>query len=133
MPAEKTKLQIDRLPEKTGVYIFKGNAHTLYVGKAKNIKKRVEDHLQAAKTDTREKRIIDATEDVSYIVTESETEALIEENILIKAHKPLHNVRLSDDKTYPYIKISTNEQYPSISITERLPTTTRNTSARTAT
>ncbi len=53
-------------------------------------------------------------------MTGNETEALIEENILIKAHKPLHNVRLSDDKTYPYIKISTDEQYPCLSITRKI-------------
>jgi excinuclease ABC subunit C len=120
LQVEKIKLQVDRLPEKTGVYIFQGKGPTLYVGKAKNIKKRVEDHLRAAKTDNREKRIIAATEEIRYIVTATETEALIEENILIKAHKPLHNVRMSDDKTYPYIKIGTGEQYPRLSITRKI-------------
>ncbi len=101
---EPLSQQIMNLPEKTGVYIFKGRNATLYVGKAANIKKRVQNHLQSAKTDQRENRIIESSEKVDYIVTDNETDALIEENILIKSHKPRYNVRLSDDKTYPYIK-----------------------------
>jgi len=114
------ELQTEHLPEKTGVYIFKGDNVALYVGKAKNIRKRVEDHIQAARMDGRERRIVESTDKIDYIVTETETEALIEENILIKAYKPRHNVRLSDDKTYPYIKIDTTEDYPCISITRRV-------------
>jgi excinuclease ABC subunit C len=114
-----TKLQIEQLPEKTGVYIFKGDHTVLYVGKAANIKKRIQNHFQAAKTDQREKRIIESTDRIDYIVTDTETEALIEENVLIKAYKPRHNVRLSDDKTYPYIKIDTKEDFPCLSITRK--------------
>ncbi len=113
-------LQTEHLPEKTGVYIFKGDNAALYIGKAKNIRKRVEGHIQASKIDDRERRIIEATDKIDYIVTETETEALIEENILIKAYKPKHNVRLSDDKTYPYIRIDTTEDYPCISITRKV-------------
>ena len=111
--------QIERLPNKTGVYIFKGDKVILYVGKAADIKKRVLDHFQAARTDQRQKRIIESTERVDYIVTNTETEALIEENVLIKAYKPRHNVRLSDDKTYPYIKIDNKQDFPRVSIARR--------------
>ncbi len=117
---EPLTAQIEKLPEKTGVYIFKGGNTTLYVGKAINIKKRVQNHFQAAKTDEREKRIIEPAEKIDYIVTETETDALIEENILIKTYQPKHNVRLSDDKTYPYIKIDTKGNYPCLSIVRRM-------------
>ena len=111
--------QIENLPVKTGVYIFRGQNQVLYVGKAANIKKRVLNHFQNAQTDHREKKITEHTERIDYIVTENETDALIEENILIKAHKPRYNIRLSDDKTYPYVRINTKEDYPSLSIVRR--------------
>ncbi len=112
--------QIDNLPEKTGVYIFRRRNETVYVGKAANIKKRVQNHFQAAKTNHRERTITESTEKIDYIVTENETDALIEENILIKAHKPRYNIRLSDDKTYPYIKVNTKEEFPNLSIVRRM-------------
>ncbi len=110
----------EKLPEKIGVYIFKGEKSTVYVGKSANIKKRVLHHLQAAKKDEREKKIIDSTKKIDYIVTNTETEALIEENILIKTYKPRYNVRLSDDKSYPYLKINLDNDFPQISITRNI-------------
>ncbi|MCW3975929.1 MAG: excinuclease ABC subunit UvrC [Candidatus Bathyarchaeota archaeon] len=111
---------INNLPEKTGVYIFKKENSILYVGKALNIKKRVRDHFQASKSNKREKMIIELVKGIDYIITQNETEALIEENILIKAHKPKFNIRLSDDKTYPYLKIDLSSSYPCLSITRRI-------------
>ena len=111
---------INNLPEKTGVYIFKKENSTLYVGKALNIKKRVRDHFQASKSNKRERMITESVERIDYIITQNETEALIEENILIKAHKPKLNIRLSDDKTYPYLKIDLSSPFPFLSVTRRI-------------
>ena len=110
--------QIENLPEKTGVYIMRGE-DVLYVGKASNIRERVKNHLQASKSDPREALIIGGTKRIDYIVTSSEVEALVEENILIKQYRPKFNVRLRDDKTYPYLKLSLEEEYPTLSIVRR--------------
>ena len=115
-----TESIISNLPERTGVYIFKKENSILYVGKASNIKKRVRGHFQASKSNKREKMIIELVEGIDYIITQNETEALIEENILIKVHKPKFNIRLSDDKTYPYLKIDLSSSYPWLSITRRI-------------
>ncbi len=111
------KAEITKLPDKTGVYVFKGK-EVLYVGKASNIRERVNNHIQASRTNPRERQIVTNAEKIDYIVTPSEVEALIEENILIKLHKPRYNIRLSDDKTYPYLRLS-NEEYPTLSIVRR--------------
>ncbi len=118
MSEPSLETQIEALPEKTGVYIMKGQ-DILYVGKAFNIKERVRNHLQAAKTNQRESLIVGNTTKIEYIITGSEVEALVEENILIKQYKPKYNIRLSDDKTYPYLKLSLEEEYPTLSIVRR--------------
>ncbi|MGQ9543417.1 MAG: excinuclease ABC subunit UvrC [Candidatus Bathyarchaeia archaeon] len=110
--------QIEALPEKTGVYIMKGD-EILYVGKASNIRERVKNHFQAAKSNPREALIVGGTKRVDYIITGSEVEALVEENILIKQYRPKFNVRLRDDKTYPYLKLSLEDEYPNLSIVRR--------------
>ncbi|MEM4250501.1 MAG: excinuclease ABC subunit UvrC [Candidatus Bathyarchaeia archaeon] len=111
--------QVEALPEKPGVYIMKGDG-ILYVGKASNIKERVRNHIQAAKTSRRESLIVGGTNKIEYIITGSEVEALVEENILIKQYKPKYNIRLSDDKTYPYLKLSLDEEYPTLTVVRRL-------------
>jgi excinuclease ABC subunit C len=110
--------QINGLPEKTGVYMLKGDT-VLYVGKASNLKKRVKNHFQAAKSNSRESLIVNNTKKIDYIVTGSDVEALIEENILIKQYKPKYNIRLRDDKTYPYFKLSLEEDFPTLTIVRR--------------
>jgi len=110
--------QINGLPEKTGVYIMKGDT-VLYVGKASNLKKRVKNHLQAAKSNSRELLIVNNTKKIDYIITGSDVEALIEENILIKQYNPKYNIRLRDDKTYPYFKLSLEEEFPTLTIVRR--------------
>ncbi len=117
MEEQQIKKEIGKLPDRIGVYLFKGD-EVLYVGKASNIRERVNNHLQASKTNTRESQIVTNTKRIDYLVTESEVDALIEENILIKLHKPKYNIRLRDDKTYPYIKLSA-EEYPTLSIIRR--------------
>ncbi len=101
------------LPAACGVYLFKGKGgKVLYVGKAINIRSRVRSHIQNRK-DPKEQRICSNTETVDYIGTRSELEALILEDTLIKRYKPKFNIRLKDDKSYPYLLI-TSERYPAI-------------------
>ncbi len=118
MSEPKIEDQIEALPEKTGVYIMKGE-DVLYVGKASNLKERVKNHVQAARSNPRESLIINNTKKIEYIVTGSEVEALVEENILIKQYRPKYNIRLRDDKTYPYLRLSLEEEYPALSIVRR--------------
>lgn len=108
----------DIFPETPGVYIMKDkDNNVLYVGKAKVLHNRLRSYLNSDNL-----RIIDMVsqvEEVEYIVTSSEMEALVLENNLIKQYKPPYNVRLKDDKTYPYILI-TKERYPTLTITRRI-------------
>lgn len=100
---------ISNLPLTGGVYLLKDKAgNIIYIGKSINIKKRVQQHLRS--------KINDKIFSVSYIDTNSELDSLILEAKLIKKHLPKYNVLWRDDKQYPYIKISTNEEYPGIGI-----------------
>jgi excinuclease ABC subunit C len=118
MSKSNLEMQVKSLPQKTGVYILKAD-DVLYVGKASNIRNRVKNHLQAAKSNPRETMIIDNTKKIDYIITNTDVEALVEENILIKQYKPKFNIQLSDDKTYPYLKLSLDEEYPTLSVIRR--------------
>jgi len=112
--------QTEDLPDKPGIYLMRdAKDKVLYVGKAKSLKKRVrsyfKDELDSPKT-TAMMRQFHALE---YIITDTEKEALILESNLIKKYLPRYNIRLKDDKRYPYIKI-TKEDYPRILITRRI-------------
>ena len=111
---------IKSLPRATGVYILRDpSSKIIYIGKAKDLRTRVRSYL---KGDDRLQvgRIVDTTQQVDYILTKNESEALLLENQLIKAHKPRYNIDLKDDKTYVRIKITTNVEWPSISITRKV-------------
>lgn len=100
---------ISNLPLTGGVYLLKDKDNNIiYIGKSINIKKRVQQHLRS--------KIKDKIVFISYIDTNSELDSLILEAKLIKKHLPKYNVLWRDDKQYPYIKISTNEQFPGIGI-----------------
>jgi excinuclease ABC subunit C len=106
----------DRLPQEPGCYLFYDDHGTvLYVGKAKNLKKRVASYLQDRETDTKAARLIGSAGSVDFIVTDSEVEALILENTLIKRHQPRYNINLKDAKSYAYIHL-TDDPYPRIGI-----------------
>ncbi|MGB9682351.1 MAG: excinuclease ABC subunit UvrC [bacterium] len=108
----------DIFPEEPGVYIMRNrNNDVLYVGKARSLLNRLRSYLNP--DDPRIIEMVNQIEDIDYIVTSSELEALILENNLIKEYKPPYNIRLKDDKTYPYILI-TNERYPTLTITRRI-------------
>lgn len=115
---EKLKL----LPEKPGVYIMKDSSgKIIYVGKAVILKNRVRQYFQnQANQIPKVRTMVSHIADFEYIVTDTELEALILECNLIKKHKPKYNILLKDDKNYPYIKITVNEDYPRILFTRRL-------------
>src|SRR5688572_24620129 len=119
-PSLEAKLK--RIPPGPGVYLYKGaGSLTIYVGKAKSLRNRVRTYFQESKNlDERKDQMMDAIEDVEFIITDTEGEALALENNLIKQHKPKYNILLRDDKTYPYIKLTINEPFPRAVITRRV-------------
>jgi excinuclease ABC subunit C len=116
----KEKLQT--VPTKPGVYLMRDEqGKVIYVGKAINLRNRVRSYFHAsAEHSPKLRRMIDRIADFDFIVTDSEIEALILECNLIKEHRPRYNVRLKDDKRYPYIKITWQEDYPRILVTRRM-------------
>lgn len=115
MPAEIIKKQLIRIPSKSGVYRFIDNKdNILYIGKAKDLKKRISSYLNINQLSTRILRMINLAINVEFIQTKNEVEALLLENNLIKKHQPKFNILLKDDKTFPQILIS-NHNYPRIS------------------
>ena len=99
-----------------GVYFFKDkNDNVIYIGKAKNLKKRVSSYFTKSNKDIKNRLMISKAIDVETIVVGNEVEALITESNLIKIHKPRYNVFLKDDKSFPYI-IITDETYPRVEI-----------------
>jgi len=108
--------RLNSLPTKPGVYLMKDAAgQVIYVGKAVNLRNRVRSYFHAYNGQTPKiRRLVDHIADFDFIVTASELEALILECNLIKKYRPRYNVRLKDDKRYPYIKISLQEPFPRI-------------------
>src|SRR5438477_11350867 len=109
------------LPLLPGVYLYKDQHNTvIYVGKAKNLRARVRSYFSDDKlADSKTGTLISEACDVDYILVDNEKEALALENNLIKQWKPRFNILLRDDKTYPYIKL-TSEKYPRLFVTRRL-------------
>ena len=111
----------ENVPDAPGVYLFKDRkGRTLYVGKARSLRKRVASYFVRGPEVTKTEALLHAFTDVETIVTNTELEALLLENALIKKHRPRYNVCLRDDKTYPYIKISTGEEWPRALVTRRV-------------
>ncbi len=109
-----------QVPELPGVYIMKSKSgKVLYVGKAKNLRQRLRYYFHE-ELDVRKSRLIKEVQDISFIVTRNEVEALILEANLIKQYKPRYNVILRDDKNYPYIKIVMNERFPHLEVARRI-------------
>ena len=107
---------LKKLPSEPGVYLMNDKYdHIIYVGKAISLKNRVRQYFQSSKNHTSKvKSMVKNIYKFEYIITDSELEALILECNLIKRYRPKYNVVLRDDKTYPYIKVTTNEDYPRI-------------------
>jgi excinuclease ABC subunit C len=112
-------IELSAVPENPGCYIYKDeDGKIIYVGKAKNLRKRVSSYFQKKELDPKTRALVSRIKDIDFIVTNSEAESLILENTLIKKHKPKYNIDLKDSKTYAYIEL-TNEKYPRLMIARR--------------
>ena len=118
--SEKLVLVAKSIPEKPGVYQFYNKEDKIiYVGKAKNLKKRVLSYFQSKKHSKKTLHLINSIHNLKHIVVPTESDALILENTLIKEHQPRYNILLRDDKTYPWICIK-NEKFPRVFLTRKL-------------
>ena len=114
---EKLKL----LPDDPGVYIMLDrDGNVIYVGKARVLKNRVRQYFHSSLKTEKVAAMVANIADFYYIITKSEIDALSLENNLIKKYKPKYNILLKDDKTYPYIKVSVSEKFPSFTVTRKL-------------
>ena len=121
MPIRDLKAQIARLPEQPGVYLYSnGQGETLYVGKARVLRDRVRSYLGAYGTSPRIDALLDEAERLEVIVTDSVVEALALENNLIKQRSPKYNILLRDDKTYPYLQLTTGESFARVLVARRV-------------
>ncbi len=119
---EHIRTQIETLPRKPGVYLMHDAGGTvIYVGKAVDLRARVRSYYHASAWENPKVRaVVSDVADLEFIVTDSELEALILEANLIKQHRPRYNVRLKDDKRYPYIKITWADPFPRVLVTRRM-------------
>jgi excinuclease ABC subunit C len=114
--------KLQNLPTDPGCYIHKDARGTvIYIGKAKNLRNRVRQYFQSSRSmDAKTQEMVSRISDLEYIVTDTEVEALILESNLIKKHKPRFNVMLKDDKAYPHLKLTVNEDFPRIFKTRKV-------------
>ncbi|MEQ8196606.1 MAG: excinuclease ABC subunit UvrC [Clostridiaceae bacterium] len=110
---------LKNLPDKPGVYIMKNSlGEVIYVGKAKVLKNRVKQYFHSSKNHSdKVRKMVDNISEFEYIITDSEMEALLLECNLIKKYSPKYNISLKDDKFYPFIKITINEDFPKVYVT----------------
>ncbi|MFZ5632816.1 MAG: excinuclease ABC subunit UvrC [Bacillota bacterium] len=110
------------IPDRPGVYLFRdAGGKVIYAGKAVSLRNRVRSYFHAASGHSPKVRsMVERAADLEYIVTDSEVEALILESNLIKEHRPRYNVFLRDDKSYPYLRVTLNEDFPRVHITRRV-------------
>ncbi len=120
--SEAVQQKLSALPAAPGVYLHKNRqGRVIYVGKAARLNQRVRSYFQAgADHDPKTETLVRQIGDFDFIVTETAADALILENQLIKEYRPKYNVRLKDDKAYPYLRISLNEPFPRIEVVRRL-------------
>src|SRR5690606_35952160 len=118
MLREDLKATVQSLPTRHGVYIFRDAARdALYVGKAVNLRSRVRSSFQSPRSLTDKiLHMVNQIDTIEVITTDNEVEALILESNLIKRYKPKYNIRLRDDKHYPYLKVTTNADWPRVII-----------------
>lgn len=120
-PPENIQDILKKLPTKPGVYLHKNKYdEIIYVGKAINLRSRVRSYFRTNVDSIKTDRLRHEIRDIEIITTESELEALLLENTLIKKHKPKYNVRLKDDKRYPYIKVHWRDDFPKVTVTRRM-------------
>jgi excinuclease ABC subunit C len=121
MAIHDLKAQIARLPEQPGVYLYFDRAgETIYVGKARSLRDRVRSYLGARGMHVKTDALLDEIDRLEYIVTDSVVEALALENNIIKTRNPKYNIRLRDDKNYPYLQLTTGERFPRVLVARRV-------------
>jgi len=121
MAIRELKDQIARLPEQPGVYLyFNATGDTIYVGKARTLRDRVRNYLGAYGMDAKTDALLDEVARLEVILTDSVVEALALENNLIKQRSPKYNILLRDDKNYPYLQLTTNEEFPRVLVARRV-------------
>src|SRR6266550_802580 len=118
--------KLKEIPRAPGVYLHKdAGGKIIYIGKAKSLRNRVRSYFQAGRTgdfsyDIKTAELVRQIADVEFIVTDNEAEAFILEASLVKKHQPYFNYKLKDDKSYPHLKLTINEQFPKAVITRRI-------------
>jgi excinuclease ABC subunit C len=119
--SEHVQSLLDSLPTKPGCYLMRNAEGTIiYVGKAVNLRNRVRSYFHANQPDAKTRQLVRRIADLEWIVVGSELEALILEMNLIKRHRPQYNIRMKDDKRYPYIKVHWGEAYPKVTVTRQI-------------
>ncbi len=113
--------KVRNLPGQPGVYLFKDPlGAVLYVGKAKSLSQRVRSYLKGEVSHPRLRELMEEAVDLDVLVTDSDVEALLVEATLIRQHHPRYNVQLKDDKSFPYVRVSVQEEWPRLSITRQV-------------
>ena len=113
--SDNSKLVLKTIPESPGVYQFLNkDQKIIYVGKAKNLKKRVSSYFQKNLKSRKTINLVKNINSIEHVVVQSESDALLLENSLIKKNQPKYNILLRDDKTYPYIYFSLDHEFPGI-------------------
>lgn len=121
MDKDKLDKVLKLMPSKPGVYIMKNRAgEIIYIGKSRALKKRVSSYFRRKHHNVKTSIMVSAIENIEFIITNNEVEALILENNLIKKHKPRYNVLLKDSKTHPYVRVTLKEEYPRIEKVRRV-------------
>jgi len=119
MADNKLKKTAHKLPLKPGIYLFKNQDNeTIYIGKARSIRDRVKTYF-SSHSDPRIHSILKETDKIDFIITDSEREAFLLENNFIRQYQPKYNLRLKDDKSYPYIKVTARDKYPGVYLCRR--------------
>src|SRR5215831_1939826 len=114
--------KLARLPDRPGVYLYKdAKAQVVYVGKAASLRSRVRSYFQESRArDPKTDALVGQISDLEFIVTANELEALILESTLVKKHRPRYNIVLRDDKHYPFLRLTTNEDFPRLVVARRV-------------
>ena len=114
--------KLARLPDRPGIYIYRdAKAQVLYVGKAASLRSRVRSYFQESRPrDPKTDALVRQIRDLEYVVTDNELEALMLEANLVRKHRPRYNIILRDDKHYPFLKLTTNEEFPRLLVARRV-------------
>ena len=114
--------KLSRLPDRPGVYLYKdAKAAIIYVGKAASLRNRVRSYFHESRPrDPKTDSLVQQIRDLEYIVTDNELEAMMLEANLVRKHRPRYNIILRDDKHYPFLKLTTNEEFPRLVVARRV-------------